>query len=84
MSADSADTSRPIPKNARTIDVLLGGGRNNVRIEVKGCHGILQTAWLLAQAFGTLPRFWLNLQAIYELAVATKEGRIREVAAIST
>ncbi len=43
-----------------------------------------ETAWLLAQAFGTSPQFWLNTQAIYELAVAKKEGRIHEVAEIST
>jgi len=42
-----------------------------------------ETAWLLAQAFGTSPQFWLNLQVIYDLAVAKREGRIREVAAIS-
>ena len=43
-----------------------------------------ETAWLFAQAFGTSPQFWLNLQVIYDLAVAKREGRIREVAAIST
>jgi len=42
-----------------------------------------ETAWLLAQAFGTTPQFWLNAQAIYELAVAKNEGRIHEVAEIS-
>lgn len=42
-----------------------------------------ETAWLLAQAFNTSPQFWLNLQAIYELAVAKNEGRIHEVAVIS-
>jgi len=43
-----------------------------------------ETAWLLAQAFGTSPQFWLNLQAVYELAIAKKEGRIHEIAEIST
>jgi antitoxin HigA-1 len=43
-----------------------------------------ETAWLLAQAFGTSPQFWRNLQALYELAVAKSEGRIHQVAAIST
>ena len=28
-----------------------------------------KTAWLLGQAFGTSPEFWLNLQATYDLAV---------------
>jgi len=43
-----------------------------------------ETAWLLAQAFGTSPQFWLNAQAIYELAVAKNEGRIHEVEEITT
>ncbi|MBN1912040.1 MAG: HigA family addiction module antidote protein [Pirellulales bacterium] len=43
-----------------------------------------ETAWLLAQAFGTSPQFWLNLQALYELAVAKNEGRVHEIEAIST
>jgi len=42
-----------------------------------------ETAWLLAQAFGTSPQFWLNLQANCELAVARNEGRVRSVATIS-
>lgn len=29
-----------------------------------------ETAWLLAQAFGTTPEFWVNLQANYDLASA--------------
>jgi addiction module HigA family antidote len=43
-----------------------------------------ETAWLLAQALGTSPQFWLNLQSIYELAVAKNEGRIHKIAAISS
>lgn len=29
-----------------------------------------QTAWLFAQALGTTPEFWINLQTNYDLAVA--------------
>ena len=43
-----------------------------------------ETAWLLAQAFGTSPQFWLNAQSLYELAVARREGRVHEIAEIST
>jgi addiction module HigA family antidote len=36
---------------------------------VKGKRGITpETAWLLSQAFGTTPEFWINLQANYDLA----------------
>ena len=43
-----------------------------------------ETAWLLAQAFGTSPQFWLNAQSLYELSVARQEGRVHEIAEIST
>jgi addiction module HigA family antidote len=37
---------------------------------VKGKRGVSpETAWLLAQAFGTTPQFWTNLQMNYDLAV---------------
>ena len=36
---------------------------------VRGKRGISpETAWLLAQAFGTTPEFWLTLQASHDLA----------------
>jgi len=42
-----------------------------------------ETAWLLAQAFDTSPQFWLNAQAIYELTIAKREGRIHEVTRVA-
>jgi plasmid maintenance system antidote protein VapI len=33
-------------------------------------RGVFETAWLFAQAFGTTPQFWVNLQANYDLADA--------------
>ncbi len=36
---------------------------------VNGKRGVTpETAWLLAQAFGTTPEFWANLQMAYDLA----------------
>ena len=43
-----------------------------------------ETAWLLAQAFGTSPQFWLNAQSLYELSIAQQEGRVHEIAKIAT
>ena len=35
---------------------------------VNGKRGVTpNTAWLLAQAFGTTPEFWMNLQVSYDL-----------------
>ncbi|MDI6768562.1 MAG: HigA family addiction module antitoxin [Anaerolineales bacterium] len=37
---------------------------------VRGKRGITpETAWLFAEAFGTSPEFWLNLQANHDLAL---------------
>ena len=36
---------------------------------VHGKRGITpKTAWMLAGALGTTPEFWMNLQAVYDLA----------------
>lgn len=44
---------------------------------VRGKRGITsETAWLLAQALDTTPEFWLNLQAIYDLALHRPEKSI--------
>lgn len=37
---------------------------------VRGKRGINpETTWLLSQAFGTTPQFWLNLQMNYDLVL---------------
>ncbi len=35
-----------------------------------------ETAWLLAQAFGTSPRFWLNIQNQYDLETSRPKRRV--------
>ncbi len=36
---------------------------------IRGKRGITpETAWLLSQAFGTTPQFWVNLQTNHDLA----------------
>jgi len=44
---------------------------------IRGRRGITpETAWLLAQALGTTPQFWVNLQATYDLDEATKRRKV--------
>lgn len=44
---------------------------------VRGKRGITpETAWLLAEAFGTPPQFWLNLQMNYDLAHSRPKRRV--------
>ena len=48
---------------------------------VNGKRGITpETAWLFADAFGTTPQFWMNLQANYDLAKARPEKHIKRIA----
>jgi addiction module HigA family antidote len=38
---------------------------------IRGKRGVTpETAWLFAQAFGTTPQFWVNLQTNHDLAKA--------------
>ena len=40
-----------------------------------------ETAWLLAQAFGTTPEFWMSLQAQHDLAECRPTRRVARFAA---
>ena len=40
-------------------------------------------AWLLAQALGTSPEFWVNLQAAYDLAMRQPKRSIARLAAVA-
>jgi addiction module HigA family antidote len=41
---------------------------------IRGKRGITsETAWMLAQALGTSPEFWINLQTAHDLAAAPPE-----------
>ena len=47
---------------------------------VRGKRGITpDTAWLFSQAFGTTPEFWLNLQAMHDLARFKPKRRVRRL-----
>jgi addiction module HigA family antidote len=58
----------------------LGVPLQRVNELVRGRRGVTpETAWLLSQAFGTTPEFWLNLQASYDLATTRPARRVRRV-----
>jgi addiction module HigA family antidote len=47
---------------------------------VRGKRGITpETAWLFADAFGTTPEFWMNLQTQYDLARARPEKKLPRI-----
>lgn len=59
----------------------IGVPNQRVNEIVRGRRNISpETAWLLAQAFGTSPQFWLNLQTNYDLASRRPDRRIKRFA----
>jgi len=51
---------------------------------VKGKRGVTpETAWLFAQAFGTTPQFWINLQANHDLARNRPKRSVEKLRAAS-
>jgi len=48
---------------------------------VRGKRGITpETAWLFAEAFGTTPEFWLNLQTNYDLVRFRPKRQVARIA----
>ena len=46
----------------------IGVSVQRVNEIVRGKRGVTaETAWLLSEAFGTTPRFWMNLQSAHDL-----------------
>ncbi len=44
----------------------------------RGKHGVTpDIAWLLAQAFGTTPELWMNLQLAYDLACSKPKQQMK-------
>jgi len=44
---------------------------------IRGKRGVTpETAWLLSDAFGTSPEFWLNLQRNYDLGASRRPERV--------
>ena len=55
----------------------LGIPLQRVNEIVRGKRGITpETAWLLAQALGTTPEFWVNLQTAHDLAASRPSRRL--------
>ncbi|MBM3158072.1 MAG: HigA family addiction module antidote protein [Chloroflexi bacterium] len=47
---------------------------------IRGKRGITpETAWLLAQALGTTPQFWMNLQDTYDLTSRRPKRKVERL-----
>lgn len=64
---------RPLGLSARSLAAALGVPANRVTAILNGQRTITaDTALRLARYFGTSPQLWMNLQANFDLNVATK------------
>jgi addiction module HigA family antidote len=70
----------PLGQTQVALAAHLGVPVQRINELVRGKRGVTpETAWLLAQAFGTTPQFWLNLQASYDLAVSRPARRVQRL-----
>ena len=62
----------------------IGVPTQRVNELIRGKRGVSpDTAWLLSKAFDTTPEFWLNLQAVYDLALSQPTRTIRPMGKVS-
>jgi len=61
----------------------IGVPNQRVNEIVRGKRGVTpETAWLLAQALGTTPEFWINLQSAHDLARVRPTRRVQRLSAV--
>ena len=66
----------PYGLSANKLAVAVGVPTNRITGLVNGTRAVTaDTAIRLADAFGTTPEFWMNLQNHFELVVASREKR---------
>lgn len=71
---------RPLALSQAALARHLGISLVRVNEIINGKRGIsAQTAWLLAEAFGTSPQFWINLQANYDLATSKPTHHVHKI-----
>ncbi|MCK9462285.1 MAG: HigA family addiction module antitoxin [Proteobacteria bacterium] len=73
---------RPLGVTQIALAAHLGIPVQRINEIVRGKRGVSpDTAWLLAQALGTSPEFWVNLQTAYDLARTRPAAPITPLAA---
>lgn len=67
----------PLGVTQKALAEHLGTPVQRVSEIVRGRRGVSsETAWLFAQALGTTPEFWMNLQAQHDLSVSRPTRKI--------
>jgi addiction module HigA family antidote len=71
---------RPLGVTQVDFAAHIGVSTQRVNEIVRGKRGVSpQTAWLFAQALGTTPQFWTNLQVHHDLARTKPAHGIRRL-----
>ena len=74
----------PMELTQKALAVHIGISVQRINEIVRGKRGISpDTAWLLSEAFGTSPEFWLNLQSAYDLTSHRPKQHIPRLEQIS-
>ncbi len=72
----------PMDLSQKALALHLGVSVQRVNELVRGKRGVsAETAWLLAEAFGTSPEFWINLQTAHDLSVHRPTRHIARIEA---
>ena len=75
-----SDFLQPLGLSQAAFARHLGISVVRVNEIVRGKRGITaDTAWLLSEALGSSPQFWINLQTNYELATNRPERHVRKI-----
>ena len=73
-----------VPMNVSQVAFAAHIGVPTQRVNeiVRGKRGVTpETAWLFAEALGTSPEFWLNLQTNYDLVRFRPKRQVQRMAA---
>lgn len=69
---------RPLEVTQVAFARHLGVPVQRINELIRGKRGVTpETAWLLSQALGTTPEFWMNLQSSHDLAANKPRRRVR-------
>ena len=79
----SAEYLVPLGMTQVAFAAHLGIPIQRINEIIRGKRGVTpETAWLLSQALGTTPEFWINLQAAHDLARSRPKVSVPRLAAV--
>jgi antitoxin HigA-1 len=71
---------KPVGLSQVAFAAHLGVPVQRINELIRGKRGVTaETAWLLAQALGTTPQFWLNLQSNHDLALTRPKKAVGKI-----